>query len=139
MKKTWRRVPDATRERIVGLSLTGVPVTHLAARFGVSATSISVWRKAAGVARPANQKLSTEQLELAEQLLEDGCSYAEVARTVGVTPPCLMRRFPGRGWTPRQAGEHRQLLGEAVEILDLNWIPEYRSMQRYVNQTRRAE
>lgn len=34
----------------------------------------------------------------ADRLLRDGASYAEAARTVGVSPDTVARWFPGRGW-----------------------------------------
>lgn len=43
----------------------------------------------------------------AKRLLDDGCSYAEAERTVGVSRKTLARRFPGMGmpkgtWWPNQ-------------------------------------
>ena len=48
---------------------------------------------------PRTSLLSAEVLARAAQLLDDGCSYAEVARTVGVSKSTLTGRLPGRGMT----------------------------------------
>lgn len=44
-------------------------------------------------------------LPRAEQLLADGVSYNEAARTLGVAPSTLSRYLPGRSsWTVRDGG-----------------------------------
>lgn len=45
--------------------------------------------------------------ERADRLLADGCSFREVARTLGCHYMTVNNRFPGRGWTYRQAGAFR--------------------------------
>ena len=46
----------------------------------------------------------TPQLhERADQLLVDGCSNREVARTIGCHHTTVLAPFPGRGWDRRQA------------------------------------
>lgn len=39
------------------------------------------------------------------QLLADGASYAETARTVGVDASTVRRYLPGYGWSAQQAGQ----------------------------------
>lgn len=51
-----------------------------------------------------------DQLARAGALLEDGASQAEVTRTTGIARETLVKHFPGKGWTYKQAGEYRQLL-----------------------------
>lgn len=44
----------------------------------------------------------TQDYVFAKQLLDDGASYPEVARTTGISVPALKRRFPGHEWTQTQ-------------------------------------
>ena len=76
-------------------------------------------------------RIPPEVLEEAEALLATGCSYVEVGRTLGHSPEAFRVRFPGMGWTRAQCGEHRQLLGEAADLLGLDWSPRYRDFQRH--------
>ena len=49
-------------------------------------------------------KLQVPQVKLdeAEGLLDDGASYYEAARTVGIRSETLRQHFPGRGWSQEQ-------------------------------------
>ncbi|MFV8049764.1 hypothetical protein [Mycobacterium sp. 48b] len=51
-------------------------------------------------------QLTAEQISTAEQLLDDGASYAEVGRTIGIDPQSVQLRWPNRGWTPQMRGQH---------------------------------
>ncbi|QCG77801.1 helix-turn-helix DNA binding domain protein [Gordonia phage Reyja] len=53
---------------------------------------------------PAATTLTADQTTTARTLLEDGASYREVARTLGVPRHRVMRALPGYGWTYRDAG-----------------------------------
>lgn len=67
-------------------------------------------------------KPTPELLAQAKRLLDDGASYKEAHRTTGVSVTTLHRKFPGCGWTYKQAGEHRQLLrhmSEDTKVKDL--------------------
>lgn len=67
-------------------------------------------------------KPTPELLARAKALLDDGASYTEVTRTTGVSKTTLHRKFPGSGWTYKQAGEHRQMLrhmSEDTKVKDL--------------------
>jgi transposase-like protein len=59
--------------------------------------------------RPPRPKLTDEEKQLAEQLLSDGASMREVARTIGRSASVICRRFPGRGWTLEQVAERASL------------------------------
>lgn len=65
----------------------------------VSSRTVVRYRRRAGVSRPIPEHITDEQLARAEQLLDDGASVAETARTVGVSPMGLHKHFPGRAWS----------------------------------------
>ncbi|HEY9315813.1 hypothetical protein [Williamsia sp.] len=48
--------------------------------------------------------MTPEQIDAARKLLEDGCSYREVGRTLGVSRNRVRTELPGFGWTYREAG-----------------------------------
>lgn len=39
-------------------------------------------------------------------MLDDGCSYNEVGRTLGRSYTTIRRHFPGRGWSTERMIEH---------------------------------
>jgi len=45
-------------------------------------------------------------LQQAKMLLDDGASYSEAGRTVGVDCRRLAVMFPGHGWTHEQGGSY---------------------------------
>lgn len=55
--------------------------------------------------------------EEAKQLLEDGASYREVARTVNIDRRRVQRVFPGYGWTHREGGQFRKMVSVHGETL----------------------
>lgn len=59
-----------------------------------------------------------EQLAQAKALLEDGCPYAEVARTIGCRIDVVRRKFPDMGCegSPLGNGKHMRI----AEALGLN-------------------
>lgn len=69
--------------------------------------------------------LSGEELQTAREMLEDGASYVEVARTLKRSQRAIHKHFPNMGWTPRQAGEysamlrHMEFVFEAESLADI--------------------
>lgn len=53
------------------------------------------------VRKPSATKVWEED---AKQMLEDGMSQGEVARTLGVERATVSRKFPGTGWTNGEGG-----------------------------------
>lgn len=45
-------------------------------------------------------------LDFAKRLLQDGASYTEVARTIGLHRTTLSEKIPGYGWTKQQGGAY---------------------------------
>lgn len=58
-----------------------------------------------------------EEILIANKLLRDGASYAEVARTVGWDIHTVARHFPGRGWTRQQVGSYGKLMYQLGKYL----------------------
>lgn len=56
-----------------------------------------LYRKAYGIPSSIRWHRVAEY-DRARDLIEDGASYGEVARTVGVEPKTVRSWFPGRGW-----------------------------------------
>lgn len=54
-------------------------------------------------------RFNPEKLNAAKVLLDDGASYTEVARTLGMCKKTLRRHFPGRGYTQEQINESMAL------------------------------
>lgn len=58
-----------------------------------------------------------EVRDIAGRMLEDGASYNEVARTVGVGSRTVSKWFPGRGWNQSQAAQYRKMK-QRMDLLD---------------------
>lgn len=72
-----------------------VTAKAVAQHYDVTPRTIQRWRRAVGVAEPAPEHLSPEDVARARAMLDDGCPYSEVAETVGRSANWLRRRFPG--------------------------------------------
>jgi DNA invertase Pin-like site-specific DNA recombinase len=61
-----------------------------------------------GVRATSRPPLTDEQRARAQAMLADGCSQAEVARTLGASRDQIRHAFKGQGWTAEQktAAEH---------------------------------
>lgn len=112
------KLSDEDRAEIVRLTAAGVGTVELAARYGVTRRTIGRVREAHGVSKPPKPRYSAELLESARELLEDGCSYNEVGRTLDIAPQNLARRLPGYAWPPQQAGTHARLVRELGGVLE---------------------
>jgi DNA invertase Pin-like site-specific DNA recombinase len=55
------------------------------------------------------------ELDHAARLFADGASQTEVHRTTGIARETLRKRFPGMGWTYKEAGVFRALTKTAEE------------------------
>jgi DNA-binding CsgD family transcriptional regulator len=95
----WRRA------EVVRLTGAGWSAHQIGQLLGITDRSVLRHRVAAGVAQPPVPPVTVEELARADALLADGCSYAEVARTLGRSTSPFRRSFPGRGWTTEQAIE----------------------------------
>lgn len=104
-----KSLPDITREAvrrredmIVALSREGCRVAEIAALLGITERTVTRARSRRGIARPSYPQLTDDEIARAKQLLDDGASVAEAARSIGRTDHAIHRALPGRGWTPQQ-------------------------------------
>jgi IS30 family transposase len=105
------------RERVAEMTRAGYIAEDIAATLGVTRRTVERDRVAAGVAQPYPPPMTEEQIRRVAELLDDGCSIAEAARTVGCSRRQVFRLFPGRGWTRQQIGQYRHWRAKAQKVL----------------------
>lgn len=95
------------REQVAELTRQGCSTSVVAERLGMTERMVQRDRRALGLSqhRP-NPHYTEQEIATIESMLDDGCSYAEVARAVGRDMCWISKRWPGRGWTPQQAAEY---------------------------------
>ena len=112
----------ARRAQVVALTRRGLTTAEVAAAVGISTRQVVRHRERAGISRGNPPPYSEEELQRARALLEAGCSYSEVGRTLGREPKAIARRYPGYGWTKREGAELsvflRRMRYRAPELAD---------------------
>lgn len=104
-------------QRVLSLTLEGLPVAQIAQRVGVSERQVIRDRRKAGVARQARAEFTYEEVLRALELLEDGASYNEVGKTLGRDPGTVRRWVPGFNWTEDQRREHWETCRRLGKVL----------------------
>lgn len=96
----------------------GMSARQLSERFGVTDRTVQRWRKRLGIKhRQYVQKHPKSDRDLVEHLLDEGCSFAEAARTVGVAASTIRQWFPDRKpWTRQECSEYAVLIRQLGEI-----------------------
>lgn len=98
------------REQIVALTRRGWTARQIANRLGISMRTVVRHRVAAGIGRPGPREFTARETLRAIELLDDGASYAEVARTLGRGQKAVMNNAPGYPlWDKRKAAEAASL------------------------------
>lgn len=98
-----RKPVDA--EPIIWLTKRGWSIPRIANHLGISERTVQRTRAKAGLCRPPNTPITVEQIARAGNLLDDGASYSEVARTIGCCWETVAKYWPGRSWSQRQVLE----------------------------------
>lgn len=75
---------------------------------------------------PPFRPLTQDEKRQAEQLLDDGASFREVADTLGREASTIARHFPGRGWQPVQSGHYARFM-ERIERKATELVRELRA------------
>lgn len=70
---------------------------QIADMFGISTSTVVRYLSMHGKTRRVG--LNEDETRHAQQLLDAGCSYREVARTLNRDKQLISRHFPGRGWS----------------------------------------
>src|SRR5690606_9276142 len=90
-------------EEIARLTRAGVSAPQIATRLGCTTRTVTRVRAELGLTQsmPANacRPISAARLARAQELLDDGASFTEVGRTLGVSFGTLRKHFPGRQWS----------------------------------------
>ena len=101
------REARAEREaRVKCLTEQGWPATEIAAVLKISTRTVVRYRRVTGCSQPVGRHLTDDEIATAGEMLDDGCSYTEVARTLGVSAWAIATKYPGRSWTPSQVSAH---------------------------------
>ncbi|QDH92495.1 helix-turn-helix DNA binding domain protein [Gordonia phage Dmitri] len=113
---TQQRATIADRRALVtDLTRAGLSAPQIAERLGITTRTVQRHRVAAGIAQPPARHLTPEQIEKARQLLVDGASYKEAARTIGCDKATVAKRFPGYAWTLSECGRWGRFLDRTRE------------------------
>lgn len=101
-----RPCDEQVRTRVIELTREQLPPKEIADILKISDRTVHRIRRRAGIPPTIDQTPWTaEDQRRAEALFDDGCSVAEVARTLGRAHAVIHRRFPDRGWTREQEQE----------------------------------
>lgn len=109
--KKSRTNVSARAERIRVLTLLGATRQEIADELDIATATVSRVRRKLGMQIRNPGPYAEEVFDRALTLLDDGASYAEVARTLGVSAWSIAHRFPGRGWTQHQRLEYLRAIG----------------------------
>lgn len=108
----WRE----TRSRVVELTNDGKTAKDIAEILGITERSVTRHRSRAGIARAVKPPLTQSELDAARQLLCDGASYKDVARTIGCSSTRLAHHLPGYAWTYQEIGRHSRMMAAFARI-----------------------
>lgn len=117
-KRESVELTERRRDRIAELTSQGLSASQIAEIVGIHKRNVVVARRARGIAQnPRVCTLSDTEKTLAADLLADGASVVEVARTLGRSAHTIYRHFPGRGWTKLQVMEYARISRRARQLL----------------------
>lgn len=83
----------------------GLSDEAVAQRVGMTAGTVSRVRRRAGIKRQQARRFTAEECATIEAMLDDGCSYEEIGRTVGRHASTICWKWPGRGWDKQAASQ----------------------------------
>lgn len=94
------------------LEHAGMTAAQIATRMRVSVRTVSRWRTATGMNHQTPTVRTPDDVrDRARRMIETGCSFTDVADTIGVTAQTVRRWFPDLpAWSKSQAGSYGQLM-----------------------------
>lgn len=110
--------PRISREEVKNRTEQGQTLAAIAQALDCSVSAVIKIRHEVGVSSPAYNRLTPERKARIEAMLDDGCPYAEISRTLHVDHETLTRHFPGRAWTREQQTEHLRTIRKEARF---NW------------------
>ncbi|WP_396657152.1 helix-turn-helix domain-containing protein [Microbacterium oxydans] len=108
MKRDMTLLLQAERDKdFLRCERSGMSAAKIAERFGVDPRTVVRWRTRLGVNHaPPSTPHPMSDRALVEHLLDEGCSFQEAARTVGIDRSTVYRWFPDRRpWSKSEAGQ----------------------------------
>ena len=101
------------REQVTAMTRRGMTADQIAETLGITSRTVARHRVTAGIAQAAPARVTPDQWQTAERMLDDGCSLAEIARTIGTGASTVATHYPGRGWTKQEVGQWRAFMRRA--------------------------
>lgn len=96
----------------------GMSASEIAARLNVTKRTVTRWRQRHHLSHcPPQPKRPESVHEAAERLLDQGCSFSEAGRTVGVSASTIAKWFP-----ERHAWSHQECVEFAVLVRTLGKV-----------------
>lgn len=93
-------------QQVKARSEAGDTLASIAEALGCSISSIIKIRHELGISDHNKARLTEDAKRRIEAMLDDGCSFAEITRTLGISHETLKRHYHGRQWTKEQQVEH---------------------------------
>jgi DNA-binding CsgD family transcriptional regulator len=112
-----RQSEEWVREEIVALTQSGRNAREIAERLRISERTVQRVRAASGCAELSAPRLTGSEILTAMEMLEDGASYGEVARTLGRAEQTISRNIPGYFFSKEQKAV-AAALGRAMARLE---------------------
>lgn len=112
-----REVSAANDAKVAEMTRRGYTAREIAQALGVTMRTVTRSRRRTGVSTSPRYWMTDDEIAAARTLLEDGCSFAETARTLGRGASTIAAHFPGRGWTQDQVVEYATWRRETRAVL----------------------
>jgi hypothetical protein len=96
---------DSRRRRVAQLHHEGHTAAYIARSLNVSTKTVERDRGVFGLSPPGPPRFTPQELSWAREMLDEGCNYAEVARTLRRSPGGLRRHLPGYELNIHQVSE----------------------------------
>lgn len=111
--------PDLERrDRVVAMTRQGMSASAIAEVLHVATRTVQRDRKAGGVSKAfcGERRITPEEIERAGELLADGCSLGETARTLGRAHETIRRRYPDAVWSRAQVSANAVMARQASRV-----------------------